>query len=91
LNIICLTCGEILKKEVVSMNIRHLKNKPVGPCTWHTFKCGLNNGIFLKIDECKILLVQIKFSNDLVIKQVTGCNISAPYLDNYGETDQDLL
>ena len=85
-NILCLVCGEMLRKE---SNI--LDDRLVGACTAHTYKCCLNNGVFLKVDECKILLMQLKFSDKFILCEVTGCYVSAPFLDEYGETDQDFL
>jgi len=85
-NVMCLVCGEILKKET-----HILDEKIVGACTAHTHKCCLNNGVFLKIDECKVLMLQIKFTSSGKMCEVTGCYVSAPYLDDYGETDQDFL
>ena len=85
-NILCLVCGEMLRKE---SNI--LDDRLVGACTAHTYKCCLNNGVFLKVDECKILLIQLKFSDKFILCEVTGCYVSAPFLDEYGETDQDFL
>jgi len=85
-NIMCLVCGKMVRKQTFKLN-----NKLVGPCTAHAHACSQNTGIFLKIDECKILLLQIKFSQRTEFSEVTGCYVSAPYLDDHGETDQDLL
>ena len=82
----CLICGEMLKKGT-----NEIDDRLVGACTAHTYKCCLNSGVFLKIDECKILLMQLKFSKESKLSEVTGCYVSAPYLDDYGETDQDFL
>ncbi len=86
LNVMCLVCGEMLKKET-----HVLDEKIVGACTAHAHKCCLNSGMFLKIDECKVLMLQIKFTASGKLCEVTGCYVSAPYLDDYGETDQDFL
>lgn len=86
LNVMCLICGQMLRKTTNTLD-----DLLVGACTAHTYTCCLNNGVFLKIDECKILLLQIKFTPDAKLSEVTGCYVAAPYLDDYGETDQDFL
>ena len=83
----CLICGELVKEK----EEQFINEKPVGKCTAHAYRCGLTCGVFLKIDECKILLLQIKISACFRIEDVTGCHVSAPYLDDYGETDPDFV
>lgn len=95
-NMICLLCGEMfVKRANMANSVKHeILNKSVGECTAHTFRCGTNVGMFLKIDECKVLLLQIKFlstKNDEATFECKGCTIPAPYLDSYGETDQNFM
>jgi len=63
-NFICLICGEMFIKPASILNQTKFKilNRLVGECTAHTYRCGTNIGVFLKIDECKIILIQLKFS-----------------------------
>lgn len=93
-NVICLICGEMFVKRVITLNSQknEILNKPVGECTAHAFRCGTSVGVFLKIDECKIVLLQIKLLKKNAISfECRGCSIAAPYLDDYGETDQNFL
>ncbi|MPC24345.1 E3 ubiquitin-protein ligase UBR2 [Portunus trituberculatus] len=53
----------------------------VGACTYHAHFCGAGTGIFIRVRECKILLLS---------GQIKGCFVNPPYLDGYGETDQGL-
>ncbi len=95
-NIMCLICGEMIVKRASHHTTNQVKyeifNRPVGECTAHALRCGSNIGVFLKIDECKILLLQLKlFFNEKKGFECRGCTIAAPYLDSYGETDQNFL
>lgn len=86
----CLVCGEILcsqtyccQKDIILPDAsRKDRQEPiqVGACTYHMHSCGAGIGIFLRIREAEILL----------LGQQKGCLMSAPYLDDYGETDQGL-
>ncbi len=62
----------------------------VGTCTAHAYKCGRTCGIFLRITECQILLLHLNINGNDDI-QVRGCLKPAPYIDDYGETDQGLM
>ncbi|XP_041778296.1 E3 ubiquitin-protein ligase UBR1 [Anopheles merus] len=75
----CLVCGEILCSQSFCCQ-KELDKSPVGSCTYHTAECGAGIGIFLRIRDAEILLLGIN----------KGCFIPAPYLDEYGETDQGL-
>jgi E3 ubiquitin-protein ligase UBR2 len=75
----CLVCGEILCSQTYCCQ-RELNKVSVGACNYHTEVCGLGAGIYLRIRDAEILL----------LGQNTGCFLSAPYLDDYGETDQGL-
>uniref|UniRef100_A0AAG5DQH5 E3 ubiquitin-protein ligase n=1 Tax=Anopheles atroparvus TaxID=41427 RepID=A0AAG5DQH5_ANOAO len=75
----CLVCGEILCSQSFCCQ-KELHKVLVGSCTYHTAECGAGIGIFLRIRDAEILLLGIN----------KGCFIPAPYLDEYGETDQGL-
>lgn len=75
----CLVCGEVLCSQTYCCQ-RDLNGKPVGACNFHTEVCGAGAGIYLRIRDAEVLL----------LGQNTGCFLSAPYLDDYGETDQGL-
>ena len=64
------------------------KNR-VGSCTAHAYKCGGTTGMFLRVSECQVLQLHLNISSREDF-QVRGCFSPAPYLDNYGETDQGL-
>lgn len=75
----CLVCGEILCSQTYCCQ-REINKATVGACNYHTEVCGLGAGIFLRIRDAEVVL----------LGQNTGCFLSAPYLDDYGETDQGL-
>lgn len=75
----CLVCGEVLCSQTYCCQ-RELNKTPVGACNFHTEVCGAGAGIYLRIRDAEVLL----------LGQNTGCFLSAPYLDDYGETDQGL-
>jgi E3 ubiquitin-protein ligase UBR2 len=75
----CLVCGEVLCSQTYCCQ-RELNKQPVGACNFHTEVCGAGSGIYLRIRDAEVLL----------LGQNTGCFLSAPYLDDYGETDQGL-
>lgn len=87
-NIICLVCGELLCSQFLCCQ-KDLFKKRVGNCTAHAYFCGGKTGVFLKVSECQVILLNINYSDssDLDVK---GCYLPAPYLDDYGETDQGL-
>jgi E3 ubiquitin-protein ligase UBR2 len=76
----CLVCGEILCSQTYCCQKELDKVGKVGSCTYHTEMCGAGAGIFLRMRDAEILL----------LGQNKGCFLSAPYLDDYGETDQGL-
>lgn len=76
----CLICGEVLCSQSYCCQI-DLNGSLVGACTYHAFYCGSGVGIFLRIRDCKILLLSDKNK---------GCFTAPPYVDEYGETDQGL-
>lgn len=75
----CLVCGDILCSQTYCCQ-REINKAAVGACNYHTEVCGSGSGIYLRIRDAEVLL----------LGQSTGCFLSAPYLDDYGETDQGL-
>lgn len=75
----CLVCGEILCSQSFCCQ-KELDKSSVGSCTYHVHTCGAGIGIFLRIRDSEILLLGMN----------KGCFMPAPYLDEYGETDQGL-
>ena len=53
----------------------------MGACTAHAYRCGAGSGIFLRVRECKVILVAARKK---------GCFFPSPYLDEYGENDDGL-
>jgi len=85
---ICLICGEKLCGQSYCCS-QEIGSKRVGSCTAHAFKCGSNVGMFLRVTECQVLLLHLN-NGDLSNFTVRGCFLPAPYVDDYGETDQYL-
>jgi hypothetical protein len=96
---ICLTCGDVVVRSSSStapnpmttnsiistfLNI----DQTVGPCNIHTQQCCGSIGLYVRVKECSLLLLNI--INDGRINKTRGTLIPAPYLDDYGETDQNL-
>ncbi|XP_054160724.1 E3 ubiquitin-protein ligase UBR2-like isoform X2 [Oppia nitens] len=77
----CLICGTILCSHSYCCQ-NDLEGTMVGSCTWHSHFCGAGQGMFLRIRDCKILLLAGK---------TKGCYLAPPYIDEYGETDQGLI
>ncbi|XP_055525528.1 E3 ubiquitin-protein ligase UBR1 [Wyeomyia smithii] len=75
----CLVCGEILCSQSFCCQ-KELNKNSVGSCTYHVHTCGAGIGMFLRIRDAEILLLGLN----------KGCFIPAPYIDEYGETDQGL-
>lgn len=76
---ICLACGKILCSMTYCCQ-QKWDDQDVGACTYHALTCGAGVGLFLRIRDCEMLLLGMN----------KGCFMSAPYLDEYGETDQGL-
>lgn len=76
---ICLACGKILCSMTYCCQ-QKWEDQDVGACTYHALTCGAGVGLFLRIRDCEMLLLGMN----------KGCFMSAPYLDEYGETDQGL-
>jgi E3 ubiquitin-protein ligase UBR2 len=78
----CLTCGEIMcSQSYCCQTTIEGHSSPVGACTAHTEVCGGGVGIFLRVRECKVVLLA---------GPSKGCFIQPPYVDQYGETDAGL-
>nr|XP_012219062.1 PREDICTED: E3 ubiquitin-protein ligase UBR2 [Linepithema humile]XP_012219063.1 PREDICTED: E3 ubiquitin-protein ligase UBR2 [Linepithema humile] len=76
----CLVCGEMLCSQSYCCQME-LNKTAVGACTYHASKCGYGVGIFLRVRECEIMFLRTPSR---------GSFVCAPYLDEYGETDQGL-
>jgi len=73
----CLVCGAMMCSQAYCCQ-KTLNDESMGACNYHMRICsGENNGIFLRIRECQILLLSRK----------RGTYRSAPYVDEFGETD----
>lgn len=79
---LCLKCGYLVCSEEFCCQ-RKYENSMVGSCTYHSIICGGGTGIFLRIRESRILL--------LSPYPRRGRYIPAPYFDNYGESDYNLV
>jgi len=76
----CLVCGKLLCSQSYCCQTE-LEGQQVGACTAHGQVCGLGACLFLRVRECKLLLMAGKSK---------GCFLPPPYVDAYGETDQGL-
>lgn len=76
---LCLGCGRILCSMTYCCQ-RQVDSVMHGACTLHTMECGAGVSVFLRIRDCEIL----------VLGKSKGSFLPAPYLDEYGETDQGL-
>jgi hypothetical protein len=97
---VCLTCGDVVVRSLSTSTPSHpittnsiissLLNmdQTLGPCNTHTQQCCGSVGLYLRVKECSLLLLNI--INDGRINKTRGTLIAAPYLDDYGETDQNL-
>ncbi|KAM4013622.1 E3 ubiquitin-protein ligase UBR1 isoform 1-T1 [Anomaloglossus baeobatrachus] len=78
--VLCLLCGVMLCSQNLCCQV-DINGEELGACTAHALHCGAGICIFLKIRECKVILMEWK---------TRGCYYPAPYLDQYGETDPGL-
>ncbi len=95
---ICLTCGDVVVRSsstipnpiITSNLISTFLNidQTVGPCNVHTQQCCGSIGLYLRVKECSLLLLNI--ISDGRFNKTRGTLLPAPYLDDYGETDQNL-
>lgn len=73
----CLVCGELLCSQGYCCQ-KMLGRKPIGSCTYHMLYCTGNSGMFLRIRECQVIFLT---------SSKRGCIKTAPYVDEFGETD----
>ncbi|XP_010224576.1 PREDICTED: E3 ubiquitin-protein ligase UBR1 [Tinamus guttatus] len=78
--VLCLFCGAMLCSQNTCCQ-ELVNGEELGACTSHALQCGAGVCMFLKIRECKVVLIEGK---------TRGCLYPAPYLDKYGETDPGL-
>ena len=76
----CLVCGAVLCSQSYCCQTMLDGTNPVGACTYHADKCGAGVGLFLRVRECKLVLMAGS----------KGCFYVPPYVDRYGETDSGL-
>ncbi|XP_028395905.1 E3 ubiquitin-protein ligase UBR2-like [Dendronephthya gigantea] len=76
----CLICGKWLCCEAWCCK-ETIGDQHVGSCTAHAQTCGAGVGMFLRVRDCIVLLV-----NGIG----KGCFYPSPYLDAYGENDPGL-
>lgn len=76
----CLVTGKMLCSQSYCCQTE-LDGQQVGACTAHAQLCGFGACLFLRVRECKLLLMAGKSK---------GCFLPPPYVDAYGETDQGL-
>jgi len=76
----CLICGRVICSQSYCCQ-EVLDGEQVGACVAHADRCGAGSGAFLRIRECKVVLLAGRRK---------GCFVSPPYLDRYGETDVGL-
>ncbi|KAF7638113.1 E3 ubiquitin-protein ligase [Meloidogyne graminicola] len=77
---LCLCCGEILCSHSFCCETE-IAGRKFGACAYHLTQCHGSTGIFLRIRECQIFFLYIAGES------VRGCFKSAPYVDEFGETD----
>ncbi|CAF1488990.1 unnamed protein product, partial [Adineta steineri] len=96
---ICLICGEVVVRSASSSTPTPISTNSIisaflnidqtlGPCNLHTQQCCGSVGLYLRVKECSLLLLNIV--NDGRVNKTRGTLMAAPYLDDYGETDQNL-
>ncbi|XP_046903856.1 E3 ubiquitin-protein ligase UBR1 [Hypomesus transpacificus] len=78
---LCLFCGTMLCSQSSCCQVQ-LNGEDVGACTAHAATCGAGVGMFLRIRECEIVLMA---------SRTRGSTCPPPYLDDYGETDPQLV
>lgn len=84
---ICLICGEKICGQAYCC-VQEIGTKRVGTSCAHARKCGNNVGMFLRVAECQVMLIHLNPTSDGITAR--GCFLPAPYVDDYGETDQFL-
>lgn len=77
---LCLVCDTIVCSQSLCCE-SVIDRRSCGGCSVHAHKCSADIGIFLRIRDCRVLLLaELK----------RGTFLSAPYVDAYGETDDGL-
>lgn len=69
---LCLVCGSILCSQSYCCQ-SELDGSMVGACTLHSHFCGAGIGIFLRIRDCKILLLAGRSKGNLFILPINFC------------------
>lgn len=77
---LCLVCGTLLCSQSYCCQ-GELDGERVGACNQHAHACGAGVGLFLRVRDCKVLLL---------VGRTKGCYVPPPYVDEYGETDPGL-
>lgn len=79
---LCLICDKIFCSQChCCVTEEPGSNRRIGACSKHAIECGAGIGIFLHIRDCQVLLTH---------NHSKGLFLPAPYLDEYGETDNGL-
>ena len=73
-------CSQVLCSQSYCCQTK-VEGETVGACTEHAHRCGSGNGVFLRVRECKVVLLSGRRK---------GCFYPSPYLDEYGENDDGL-
>ena len=76
----CLICGVVVCSQSYCCQTE-LNGKKLGACNAHTLVCGGGCGIFLRVRDCKVVMLA---------GLSKGTFIQPPYVDEYGETDVGL-
>uniref|UniRef100_A0A8C6YAV6 E3 ubiquitin-protein ligase n=1 Tax=Naja naja TaxID=35670 RepID=A0A8C6YAV6_NAJNA len=79
--VLCLFCGAMLCSQNTCCQVL-VNGEELGACNSHAISCGAGVCIFLKIRDCRVLLIGGKNR---------GSFYPTPYLDEYGETDPNLI
>ncbi|KAL3216688.1 hypothetical protein MRX96_032860 [Rhipicephalus microplus] len=78
---LCLVCGRILCSQSYCCQVE-MGGDRLGACNLHATVCGGGTGLFLRVRDCKVLLL---------VGRTKGCYLPPPYVDEYGETDAGLM
>ncbi|CAN8023512.1 unnamed protein product [Ixodes persulcatus] len=77
---LCLVCGRLLCSQSYCCQVE-VGGERLGACNLHLTSCGAGVGLFLRVRDCKVLLLM----------SGAGCYLPPPYVDEYGETDPGLV
>lgn len=78
----CLVCGEMVcSQSYCCQVVLEGSQQAVGAATAHAQTCSNGTCMFLRVRQCQVLMLT---------GQTKGCLSIAPYVDEYGETDQGL-